>query len=704
MAASLENVKLLSKHLHTHIKKLGYKNGDRVRLRAFPPESKYGINADFVYPSVPLSLLDEWQSKQCGVYVIVNPGGHKDQDIEHCVACFYEHDDLSKELSLDLWRSLGLPEPTLQIDTGGKSIHSYWVFEHPVAVEDWRSLQTDLLEYSDGDRSLKNPSRVMRLAGCRHARTGEFSRIVGGNGELVPFDTLRGIIPRVQSELPLSVHEGQVQRQGWTEFDKSFQLPHSEQLPLEVCLSRESRELIASGATSDRNTTGAKLARDIVGTAAYLQGLGQSFSGNPRSLFDSYCCRCSSGGGWGEREWNSIWKSAEGDRPGPSLSPEKIEACAKSWIWKNCIANEPVSSNSETASEVAEVEDIQSKASKLEGLIVNAISAENPYTQALLEADILSEFKGVTHSTLRLLKNLATAEPPKQFQGLADVGQAVFADMEARSISQALVGTAYGFEQLDRMTQGAQQGEVTVIAGRPAMGKTAFCLALSKNIALKTQKPVLYISLEMVNKLLYYRLLSSECGIESMRLMSGLLSETEWAIAADAMHHLGKMLLMLNDSPGFTVEQICKQVLDLAEHHGDLGAVFIDHIGLIEPAQGRTRSEELGVISRSLKRLAMTLSDLGLKTPIFPLSQLSRGVEGRTDKRPYMHDLRESGSLEQDAGTVLMLYRAEYYDSNTPDHGVAEVLIRKQRMGPTGTVKLLFEPEFSRFRDLPEVA
>ncbi len=320
-----------------HLALLGYKSGDRVCYRGFLPEKggDKGRKAEATFPTIP-SDLKRWEAEERGVYVVVNPGGQLDKEITQGVAIFYEHDQLSRDISRELWQELGLPEPTFQVDTGSKSIHSYWVFSEPISVEQWKPLQADLLEFADGDRSIKNPSRVMRLAGIKHPKTGERAAIITQSGQRYDYATLRAVIPSPAPTRSLQPQGGSSRAITWAEFERSFQFPCSESIPLEICLSKASREALERGAgEGGRNDTGTKLARDLLGASGYLESLGQRYEGDPRDLFDAYCDRCSPPLPQGERE--SIWKSAEGSDPGPSLSPDAIESCAKSWVWKNCV-------------------------------------------------------------------------------------------------------------------------------------------------------------------------------------------------------------------------------------------------------------------------------------------------------------------------------------------------------------------------------
>jgi len=270
-----------------------------------------------------------------------------------------------------------------------------------------------------------------------------------------------------------------------------------------------------------------------------------------------------------------------------------------------------------------------------------------------------------------------------------------FQDIEDRNQGIALPGIPCGFYDLDAMTSGFQRSDLIIVAGRPSMGKTAFCLNLAHNIAASYKLPVAIFSLEMSKEQLTQRLLASEAQIESSYLRTGRLSQTQWEPLSRAIGILSEMPIYIDDTPNITVTQIRSQARRLqAEQGTELGLIVIDYLQLMEGA-GDNRVQELSKITRQLKGLARELS-----VPVIALSQLSRGVEARTNKRPMLSDLRESGSIEQDADLVIMLYRDEYYSPDTPDRGIAEVIIAKHRNGPTGTAKLLFNPQFTKFQNL----
>ena len=278
----------------------------------------------------------------------------------------------------------------------------------------------------------------------------------------------------------------------------------------------------------------------------------------------------------------------------------------------------------------------------------------------------------------------------------AEILTATFNEIESRSLGTAVAGIPVNFYDLDAMTQGLQRSDLIIVAGRPAMGKTSIVLNIAKNVAQLHQLPVCVFSLEMSKEQLTYRLLSMEVGIESGRLRTGRLQQEEWPLLGQGINSLGQLPLFLDDKPNSGVlemRSLCRRLM--AETGKELGLIVIDYLQLMEGSTPDNRVQELSRITRGLKGMARELN-----VPVIALSQLSRGVESRTNKRPMLSDLRESGSIEQDADLVLMIYRDEYYNPDTPDRGITEVIVTKHRNGPVGTVKLLFEPQYTRFRNL----
>ncbi|MBM0741806.1 replicative DNA helicase [Phormidium sp. CLA17] len=285
--------------------------------------------------------------------------------------------------------------------------------------------------------------------------------------------------------------------------------------------------------------------------------------------------------------------------------------------------------------------------------------------------------------------------PQAGLTATADILTHTFTDIESRSLGMVLPGLSCGYYDLDAMTQGFQRSDLIIVAGRPSMGKTSFVMNIARNIAAFHKLPVAIYSLEMSKEQLVQRLLASEVRIESGRLRSGRVSQQEWEPLGHAISSLSQVPIFIDDTPNISVTEIRSKARRLqAEQGGALGLILLDYLQLMDGGSDN-RVQELSKITRSLKALARELS-----VPVIALSQLSRGVESRTNKRPMMSDLRESGAIEQDADLIMMLYRDEYYNPDTPDRGIAEVIISKHRNGPTGTVKLLFESQFTQFRNL----
>lgn len=259
-----------------------------------------------------------------------------------------------------------------------------------------------------------------------------------------------------------------------------------------------------------------------------------------------------------------------------------------------------------------------------------------------------------------------------------------------------VTGIPTGFRDLDKITAGFQRNDLIIVAARPSVGKTAFALNVAQNVATKTDENVAIFSLEMGAEQLVMRMLCAEGNIDAQVLRTGNLEADDWRKLTMAMGSLSNAGIFIDDSPGLRVNEIRSKCRRLQQEHG-LGMVMIDYMQLIM-GSGRgsdNRQQEVSEISRSLKALAREL-----KIPVVALSQLSRGVEQRQDKRPMMSDLRESGSIEQDADIVSFLYREDYYDKETEMQNMIEIIIAKQRNGPTGTVTLAFAKEYNKFLNI----
>lgn len=259
-----------------------------------------------------------------------------------------------------------------------------------------------------------------------------------------------------------------------------------------------------------------------------------------------------------------------------------------------------------------------------------------------------------------------------------------------------ITGIATGFAELDRMTAGFQRNDLIIVGARPSVGKTAFALNIAQNVATKTGENVAIFSLEMGAEQLVMRMLCAEGNIDAQRLRTGSLTDEDWGKLTMAMGSLASTGIYIDDTPGVRISDIRSKCRRLKQEHG-LGMILIDYLQLIlgSGRSGENRQQEVSEISRSLKQLAREL-----QVPVIALSQLSRGVEQRQDKRPMMSDIRESGSIEQDADIVAFLYRDDYYDKESENKNIIEIIIAKQRNGPTGTVQLAFVKEYNKFVNL----
>lgn len=258
-----------------------------------------------------------------------------------------------------------------------------------------------------------------------------------------------------------------------------------------------------------------------------------------------------------------------------------------------------------------------------------------------------------------------------------------------------ITGLPTGFRDLDRLTSGLQPSDLILVAARPSMGKTAFTLNIAQNVGVKQHKTVAFFSLEMSQEQLVQRLLCQIAHIDSQKLRTGQLnSDDEWTKLTDACDKLYQAPIYIDDTPGISVTEMRSKTRRLKAEHG-LDLIIVDYLQLMQGRNSESRQQEISEISRSLKALAREL-----KVPLIALSQLSRSVESRQDKRPMLSDLRESGALEQDADIVSFLYREDYYDKETENQHITEIILAKHRNGPVGSVKLYFKGEYTLFLNL----
>jgi len=256
----------------------------------------------------------------------------------------------------------------------------------------------------------------------------------------------------------------------------------------------------------------------------------------------------------------------------------------------------------------------------------------------------------------------------------------------------AVTGVPTGFADFDRLTAGLQPSDLIILAARPSMGKTTFALNMAENAAVRLKIPVAIFSLEMSREQLALKMLCAEAGVDNQRIRTGNLSEEDWPKLSHALGRLSEAKIFIDDSPNISAWEIRAKARRIKAEHG-LGLVIIDYLQLMQSRyRSENRQQEVSEISRSLKALARELS-----TPVVALSQLSRAVEQRPGKKPSLADLRESGSLEQDADLVCFLYREDYYDPDTDKKNITELIVAKHRNGPTGKVEFFFQKEYSKF-------
>jgi replicative DNA helicase len=273
----------------------------------------------------------------------------------------------------------------------------------------------------------------------------------------------------------------------------------------------------------------------------------------------------------------------------------------------------------------------------------------------------------------------------------------IILDLKKKSLNSTLSGLASGFYDLDSLTEGFQKSDLIIIAGRPSMGKTALCLNIGLNVIKNSKLPVLIFSLEMSKEQIMYRLLAMETNISQMRLKSGKISQNDWIKLNKVIKILAKLPFFIDDTPDLSIQDIRSKIKTLLFEQTQIGLIIIDYLQLMQSSKlkNENRVQELSLITRCLKNLAREFN-----IPIIALSQLSRNVENRIDKRPILSDLRESGSIEQDADLVLMLYRTKYFNSNQikeQTYYSTEVIIAKHRNGPIGSIKLKFDEKRTKF-------
>jgi replicative DNA helicase len=326
-------------------------------------------------------------------------------------------------------------------------------------------------------------------------------------------------------------------------------------------------------------------------------------------------------------------------------------------------------------------------------LLRNLIKAGSEIVQSCYEdhdADL------VVDKAEQLIFGIAQRRNLSALTHIKDIVNESFARIEKRYENRdVLSGIPSGFYDLDEMTSGFQKSDLIIVAARPSMGKTALILNIAQHCAVEAKQPCAVFSLEMSKEQLVQRLLCAEARIDANKMRTGFLQSSDWQSLAAAMGRLGEAPLFIDDSAAVTALDVRAKARRLkAEMKGNLGMIMIDYIQLMQGRSSKdgNRVQEISEISRNLKQLARELD-----CPVIALSQLSRAVEARQNKRPMLSDLRESGAIEQDADIVMFIYRDEYYNPETDKRGEAEIIIAKQRNGPVGTVELLYQASITRF-------
>lgn len=667
-----------------HLKALGYTDEDKVYLRKFPAKGVQGFPKS---SETTIGQLPRRQAPDGGLYFVVNGGGHKKADVDKPRAFFWEYDDRPRDEQITDWQKFGLPEPTIQVMTR-KSVHSYLTLSGDCSLEDWEELQQDLLEYLDADRTLKDRSRVMRLAGAWHIAEDEdplMCEIISYTGNTYSYDQIRAIVP----------HRPEPQTYIEDRAKDNAALPQGKSL-LEFArydlLPRFSPERAYNW--EGHNWQGSRGGSKIKGCCPWHESQsGTAFYVTQKSgAWLWRCPSCDIGGT--VIEYRHRLNGGDG-RPRGKEFVDLLKDLAQEVGVDFPVTALPESSTKTSilGSLSPETEGSPSDpATNLRQAIARYNDEQDPFLKALIENEIGSEYS-IRGSRLSALTGRLDAVERTPAMSLLDLMPDVFESIVERAANPGINGIPSGFYDLDEMTNGFQSGDLVIVAGRPSMGKSSFVTNIAIHAAEQGKRVVMF-SLEMSKQSIVKRLLSSTSRIGLSRLNSGRISSANYKELAEAMKPLIELPLIIQDTGVDTYGAIAESCDELSRNE-PIDMVIIDYLQLIESdTGGDNRNIELSKVTRSLKKLAMKLG-----IPILCLSQLSRSVESRADKRPMMSDLRDSGAVEQDADMVIMLYRDEYYNPDTQDRGVAEVIITKHRNGPVGKVKLLFDPQFTQFRN-----
>ena len=306
-----------------------------------------------------------------------------------------------------------------------------------------------------------------------------------------------------------------------------------------------------------------------------------------------------------------------------------------------------------------------------------------------------SEAENALEKSEQLIFNLSNKRTNQALIPISSLVNETWEKLEQREQNKGqLLGLDTSFYDLNAMTSGLQRSDLIVVAARPSMGKTALCLNIAEHVGIIQKVPVAMFSLEMSKEQVIQRMVCSRAGVDAGKMRFGQLQQEDWTKLGIAFGELGDAPIYVDDTAVVTVMEIKAKVRRLKAELGHLGLIIIDYLQLMEGHRSENRVQEISDISRGLKSLAREID-----VPVIAISQLSRAVEARQNKKPMLSDLRESGSIEQDADIVAFIYREEYYNPETPNKGEAEIIVAKQRNGPTGRITLLFQPNITRFRN-----
>jgi len=646
---------------------------------------------------------------------------------------FVDHDgktvDRWLETELNMTPKQAFPKsPTVSSGRDGR-----YTIVYRVPFDQWDAVATRKIKTGDSGTDTEDEMLELRWTGLQSHVLGYHPTTGGYHWVHHPKET--DIVDAPQWILQLMKEAGD-RRKLYEESSRQLVSKHSGPkhfvVPLEVCLAKVTRRALQGDFAEGRNDTGSKIvARDLIGTANYLNLIGQAFEGDPEKMFMDWCQMVGLFEDDPPNQPQIIWENAIRSNPTPSLSPEMLDGCIKGFeIRENRSdyvdaavnkakvkrAYQLTALNREAIAEVAickdvdevfgpgsleesvEVrpEEIEFSREEILAIAIRAyIDCSDPLQRVLMENELALKYKLSGRRLLGLVEDF-DSERDIAIHSMGEMVGIMFDEVERRNRTKIIPGLKCGFYDLDGVTGGFQDGDLIILAARPSMGKTAIALDMAHRIAETTGQQVLFFTLEMSNLQLTYRVFSSFSRIPG-KALRGLLTDDQLGRFSAAVGRVSEWPIFLSHKMNLTPMNIRTALSRHCEENGKPGIIMIDYLQLMSAdgsIDGFNRNLEVSLITRGLKAIAQDY-----ELPVMVLSQLSRGVESRNDKRPMMSDLRDSGSIEQDADLIMMMYRDEYYHADSADAGLAEVIIAKHRNGPVGTVKLLFEKNVPRFEN-----